>query len=141
MPQRRPGGEAGQEIDRNIRQRIRAYRELRGLSQSDLAERISVSYQQVQKYENGRTPITVTRLAEIARSLGVDVQTLVTESEETILEPDGGYSDRPAYIVHLTNDERDLVRHYRKIQNEKLKRSVLLQAKAFAEIEAANREP
>jgi len=40
--------------DRLIGQRVKAYREIKGLNQTELGDKIGVTFQQVQKYENGK---------------------------------------------------------------------------------------
>src|SRR5215207_9178277 len=50
---------------------VRAQRQQLRLSQSDLAERIGVTFQQVQKYENGKNRISTGRLTRIAEALDV----------------------------------------------------------------------
>ena len=57
--------------DAEIGRLVRAQRQQKGLSQSDLAERIGVTFQQVQKYENGTNRISIGRLARIAEALDV----------------------------------------------------------------------
>ena len=54
-----------------IGDRLRALRKDRNISQSDLAVLIDVSYQQLQKYESGRTALTVPAMKVIAAALGV----------------------------------------------------------------------
>lgn len=60
-------------IDIFIGEKIRLSRKKLGLSQSQLASLIGVSYQQVQKYENGVTKLSVSNLLDIATILGVDL--------------------------------------------------------------------
>ena len=43
------------DIDREIGKRLRALREEAGMSQTALGERSGITFQQVQKYENGST--------------------------------------------------------------------------------------
>jgi transcriptional regulator with XRE-family HTH domain len=57
--------------DVEIGRLVRAQRRRLGLSQSDLAERIGVTYQQVHNYEIGRIRITIGRLTRIAEVLDV----------------------------------------------------------------------
>ena len=59
--------------DAEIGRRIRALRLERGWSQTLLAERIGVTFQQVQKYERGTTRIGASRLQHIAEVLGVSI--------------------------------------------------------------------
>ena len=60
-------------IDVEVGQRIRIQRLAAGLSQSELAERIGVTFQQVQKYEKGMNRVGAGRLTKIARVLNVPV--------------------------------------------------------------------
>jgi transcriptional regulator with XRE-family HTH domain len=60
-------------IDVEVGQRIRIQRLAAGLSQSELAERIGVTFQQVQKYEKGMNRVGAGRLTQIARVLNVPV--------------------------------------------------------------------
>jgi transcriptional regulator with XRE-family HTH domain len=57
--------------DADIGQRIRARRLELGLSQTDLAEKIGVTFQQVQKYEKGANRVGGGRLGQIAEVLSV----------------------------------------------------------------------
>lgn len=56
---------------------IRARRNDLGWSQADLASRIGVTYQQVQKYETGANRVAATTLAGIAAGLGCSLSDLV----------------------------------------------------------------
>jgi transcriptional regulator with XRE-family HTH domain len=57
--------------DAEIGRLVRAQRKQLGLTQTDLAERIGVTFQQVQKYENGTNRISIGRLTRIAEALDV----------------------------------------------------------------------
>jgi transcriptional regulator with XRE-family HTH domain len=52
---------------------VRALRLQRGLSQTELGQLITVTFQQVQKYEKGANRISAGRLQRIAEVLGVPV--------------------------------------------------------------------
>jgi transcriptional regulator with XRE-family HTH domain len=56
---------------------VRALRVSRGLSQTELANRIGVTFQQVQKYENGGNRISMGRLTNIAKLFKVSVPYLL----------------------------------------------------------------
>lgn len=60
-------------IDVHVGERIRLRRSLVGLSQMQLAEKLSLSFQQVQKYENGSNRVGAGRLHQIAEILEVPV--------------------------------------------------------------------
>jgi len=59
------------EIDFEIGRRIKSRRNVLGLNQQHLAAQIDVSYQQVQKYENGTDRVGAARLKQIAEALDV----------------------------------------------------------------------
>lgn len=61
---------------------IRRLRHERGWSQNKLATRIGVSYQQVQKYEAGKTSLTHKRLKSIAHIFGLSTPELVERIEK-----------------------------------------------------------
>lgn len=65
------------EKDKVIGERIRTQRMLKKMSQDDLASKLGVSFQQVQKYEKGANRITAIRLAEIAAAIDTNVMTLL----------------------------------------------------------------
>jgi transcriptional regulator with XRE-family HTH domain len=60
-----------QDIDARIGSKVRAQRTLLGMSQSQLASRVGITFQQIQKYENGANRMGASRLYAIARVLGV----------------------------------------------------------------------
>ncbi len=56
-------------IDRHIGKKIREIRLKRGMSQTYLAKKAKLSFQQIQKYENGKNRIAASRLFKIAKIL------------------------------------------------------------------------
>jgi transcriptional regulator with XRE-family HTH domain len=52
------------------------------MSQTELAERIGVTFQQVQKYEKGTNRIGASRLSRIAATLGISISELFETSGE-----------------------------------------------------------
>jgi transcriptional regulator with XRE-family HTH domain len=56
-------------VDRHVGTRIRLRRKEVGMSQEQLARRIGVSFQQVQKYERGANRVSASKLFEIAVAL------------------------------------------------------------------------
>ena len=67
---------AGQ-IDKRLGERIRARRLSIGVSQEMLAERMGVTFQQVQKYEKGINRIAASRLFALAAALEMSVSELL----------------------------------------------------------------
>jgi transcriptional regulator with XRE-family HTH domain len=63
-------------IDAYIAAQIRAHRIALGLSQAALAEKLLVSFQQVQKYEKGVNRVSAARLLEICKALKVSLASM-----------------------------------------------------------------
>jgi transcriptional regulator with XRE-family HTH domain len=63
-------------IDGEIGVRIRTMRIDRGLSQGQLADKLGVSFQQVQKYEKGANRIGLARAIVVCRILDADISEL-----------------------------------------------------------------
>ncbi len=61
-------------IDAYIGARVRLRRVMLGMSQEALGEHLSLTFQQIQKYEKGVNRISASRLFELARALDVPVQ-------------------------------------------------------------------
>jgi transcriptional regulator with XRE-family HTH domain len=59
--------------------RMRTRRRQLGLSQSDLADKLGVSFQQVQKYERGANRVAASTLVAASHALGTSVSWLVGE--------------------------------------------------------------
>ena len=60
-------------IDQDIGAAIRAARTARGMTQQDLASKIGVTFQQLQKYETASNRISTARLMDIAEALDMAV--------------------------------------------------------------------
>ena len=60
--------------DKFVGQNIRLFRKAKGFSQTQLGDAIGVTFQQVQKYENGFNRVGSSRLVRIATALDVPVQ-------------------------------------------------------------------
>ncbi len=58
-------------VTRLVGQKIRLRRVMQGYNRKDLAQKLGVSYQQIQKYEAGDNRIGASSLWQIARELGV----------------------------------------------------------------------
>lgn len=68
-------------LDTVVGARIRMLRVSRGISQTVLAERLGVTFQQVQRYERGAARVGASRLARIASVLEVSVGAFFESSE------------------------------------------------------------
>jgi transcriptional regulator with XRE-family HTH domain len=66
-------------LDVRVGSRIRLRRVEREMSQNDLAEALGVTYQMVQKYENGANRVRASRLQAIADALSTSPSYFSTE--------------------------------------------------------------
>lgn len=122
------------DADIRVGQAIRERRTRLGVSQVDLAGRIGVSFQQIQKYEKGVNRISAGRLAAVAKALDVPVEYFyghvlpdgfVTMADRYILALDDGIgaveavagyarmaaTELPAVVRDLRTLRDDLERH------------------------------
>lgn len=74
-------------IDLEIGQRIRRHRNLRQMSQEELAARLGISCQQLQKYEGGANRISASRLIQLAKVLSTEISLFLKDGAEQVSEP------------------------------------------------------
>jgi transcriptional regulator with XRE-family HTH domain len=110
-------------LDREIGARVRRARKERGLTQTQLGDALSVSFQQVQKYERGTNRISSSALVLIARVLDVSPQELLGS------ETEGSDIDWNLFAVEGADE---LLRSYRAIEAPRLQRIVLELARNLA---------
>jgi transcriptional regulator with XRE-family HTH domain len=77
MSRRGPDG-----VDQIVGRNIRIYRLQKRLTQTELADELGLTFQQVQKYEKGTNRVGSGRLLKIATLLGVPVTALFKGSDE-----------------------------------------------------------
>ena len=112
-------------VDIEVGHRIRIERLSRGLSQTALANKLGVTFQQVQKYEKGVNRVGAGRLTKIAEVLGVNVGTFfsgsnVPESEKST----DANAASPLKLLTVSGAFR-LLRSYAEIEDPNLRRSVV----------------
>ena len=61
-------------MDAHVGSRVRLRRMMMGMSQEKLGEQMGLTFQQIQKYERGINRVSASRLWELGRVLGVNVQ-------------------------------------------------------------------
>ena len=60
-------------VDAHVGKRVRHRRWMTGMTQQQLAEKVGIKFQQIQKYETGMNRISASRLWDIAHALEVPV--------------------------------------------------------------------
>ena len=107
---------------------IRLTRKTAGLSQMELAERVGISYQQIQKYEKGISEISIARLSQIADALNTRLGSFIADDEKTMV------SESIIRYGAVRDDEIEFLRLFRKIKSKKLKSGLLVIIKSIAEL-------
>jgi transcriptional regulator with XRE-family HTH domain len=83
-------------IDVYVGSRIRLQRIMRGLTQSELAKLVGISFQSVQKYERGENRVSASRLHEFAAALDVNEQYFFDGIGADSAAADGGAAPEPS---------------------------------------------
>jgi transcriptional regulator with XRE-family HTH domain len=83
--------------DIRIGESIRAHRLIAGMSQNDLARRLGVSFQQVQKYEKGLNRVGAGRLPQIADIFDIPISALFDTNADT--SPGESTGTAPAKLI------------------------------------------
>jgi len=60
-------------VDAHVGKRIRHRRWMVGLTQQQLADKVGIKFQQIQKYETGMNRVSASRLWDVAEALGVTI--------------------------------------------------------------------
>jgi len=60
-------------VDAHVGKRIRHRRWMIGMTQQQLADKVGIKFQQIQKYETGMNRVSASRLWDIADALGVTI--------------------------------------------------------------------
>ena len=131
-------------VDVHVGGRVRLRRTLLGLSQEKLGEAISLTFQQVQKYERGSNRIGASRLWDLSRVLDCPVSYFFEEMEEAVKAAsprnlsEHTYEPRQNESEPMTKRETlELVRAYYKIADPQVRRRIYELAKSLGAAEGA----
>jgi transcriptional regulator with XRE-family HTH domain len=130
-------------IDLHVGGRLKMRRIVMGLSQEKLAERLGITFQQIQKYERGQNRISAGRLFRLSQLLQVEVayffndhdwaeQSLPANTHQltaTVAE-DRAPLDNPDW---RSQESMDLLRHYYNIGDRDLRKRVMEIVKSMAQ--------
>jgi transcriptional regulator with XRE-family HTH domain len=115
-------------IDKHVGSRVRMRRMMLGMSQEKLGAALSLTFQQVQKYEKGTNRIGASRLQQISLILQVPVSFFVEGAPAPPGNPaESGEAPSPAYVTDFlaTTDGLTLVKAFMRIPNAKLRRRIV----------------
>ena len=110
-------------VDNHVGSMFRTRRQELGLSQTAIADRLGVTFQQVQKYERGMNRISASRLHDLCEILGVPVEYFFDGLDSEIGEPDGLDLNDPE-LVELVNAYMGIPRQMTRARLSAMLRSV-----------------
>ena len=143
MPKRKPGLQTGDDINTRFGASLRAVRVHAGRSQSEVGEALGVSFQQIQKYENGTTSISLSRMEAISTFLQVSMTKLLASVQDEGPDANAGYAehgqaaygDPPARLLGagpLTKQKIALLGAFDRITEAQVRRNMVALAEAIA---------
>lgn len=120
------------DVDRHVGRCLRWRRRELKRTQKSLADKMGLTFQQIQKYERGVNRVTAGRLWEFAKVLEVDILYFFNglEEMEEVKSKAGGDEELSSMI---DANSVDLVIAFKKIKNEKMQQSFLNMVKNAAE--------
>ncbi len=134
-------------IDESVGSKLRQRRALLGLSQEKLAEQVGITFQQIQKYENGANRISASRLYEFSKVLNIPVTFFFesTEAEQTGVFANGfAESEQDNFIgqddVLQRKETLELIRTYYSIKSPKVRKDLMKLVKSMAESSAESED-
>lgn len=121
-------------VDEHIGKRVKSRRLQIDLSQEKLADLVGVTFQQIQKYENGVNRVAASRLWEMAKALGVPVGFFF----EGLNVAGSGVAEQSQEIVYdmlATPEGQRLLQIFGSIRSPRLRRRVVELVRVMAEEE------
>lgn len=121
--------------DAEVGRRVRSRRLECRLSQTELADRIGVTFQQVQKYEKGVNRIGAGRLQRISEALEVPISFFFGGGTPSTQRETAGAESVFGFMQ--TSGSVRIVKAFHKIKSRKARQLLVEMAEEFADLEAA----
>jgi transcriptional regulator with XRE-family HTH domain len=123
------GRKAATAVDAHVGQKIRARRILLGMSQTDVADALGITFQQIQKYEKGANRVGASRLQQIGDALGVSpfyfFEGAPTVGKKLPAPNEGELSENAIVSFLGTREGAALVRGFLAIQQKPIRRAII----------------
>ena len=135
MPRRTVAKDGPHPIDVHVGSRVRLRRTLLGLNQTQLGERLGITYQQVQKYEQGVNRISASRLYKLTQILDTP---LAYFFDDVPLETDDAVSQQASLGalggILLKRETLEFVRAYYRIGDPAARKGLFDLTEAMANL-------
>jgi transcriptional regulator with XRE-family HTH domain len=115
-------------VDKHVGSRVRMRRMILGMTQEKLGNGLGLTFQQVQKYENGKNRIGASRLQHISHILQIPVPFFFEGAPLLPGQPEGIVeAPSPAYVFDFlaTTDGLALTKAFMRIKEPSLRRRVV----------------
>jgi len=116
-----------QDIDKHIGERLKEIRKRKGMTQEDLASKLGMTFQQIQKYENGKNRISFSNMVELSRYLGVSLDSFL-DSPALV----SGLGDKEQNVISQKETD-ELLKVYYSLEDPKLRKNLLKLVKSMAD--------
>jgi transcriptional regulator with XRE-family HTH domain len=115
-------------VDKHVGSRVRMRRLMLDMSQTELANALGITFQQVQKYENGTNRVSASGLMQISRFLKPPVPFFFEGAPSAPNGRRGAAEEaQPTYVSDFlaTSDGLALVKAFINVKNAKLRRCIV----------------
>lgn len=109
-------------VDVHVGKRIRHRRWLIGVTQQQLAEKVGIKFQQIQKYETGANRVSASRLWDIADTLEVPVSFFFEGLDSPQADSPAPAHDKVPVDLIADKEAMDLIRSYYAIPENQRRR-------------------
>ena len=118
-----PGRRNANNVDRHIGHRLRARRLALRMRQTDLADAIGVTFQQIQKYEKGRSRVSASTLLSLAGTLNVPIAYFFEGLPHRTVQDNGADTEWAEFLA--MPDGPALFKAFRNIESEQMRGAVV----------------
>ena len=120
-------------VDVYVGSRIRMRRTLLGMSQEKLSDQLGITFQQVQKYENGMNRVGSSRLFNISRALGVPIAFFFDGYREEGARTTKAAEDATSFNKLLNSKETiELIKAYYSIEDKAVRKKLYEMIKSIS---------
>lgn len=117
-------------VDTQIGKRLKSQRMRLGISQVELADKVGLTFQQIQKYESGKNRISSSRLYQFTKLLDINPMYFFDDLE---MIQNQDFSENNIQDPEISRQSADLLRCFCKIEDPKIRSKILSIVKAMAE--------